>query len=499
MIVVYPIGVVGLYFYFLYHNRDAIMAMKAEEEAEKKRRKAEREEGGGHHGGSGGHGGSGSDDHGDEDVDKAADIGTHHQHHHTSHDGSDKRTHTDAAAAAAHAHGLAAAADAADIAARSLYERDDNKKLDGDGDGHVDGDKDKHGPIVGPAELTFLYRAYEGRVWYWEVVETTRRLLLTAVVSVVGTGSAAQVVFGIVVAIVYVKLYGHYQPYELDEHDVMQEVAQYQVFVTLFIALLIRGDLLQGAAWARTLDVMLFVANLTTATASLVFYFKLHELEATRARWTVMERLHRLVGRSPHTPPAAGAAAATAAAAGQNEEGQGAGEHHQQHQQRQRQGAQEGRRDEEEGAHAGHASHPLRLQRPDSIKDAVPAARSPSLPTLSGRTKVYVDVEGKGELDTAGPAASTPHTPLLLDAPAEWRVTAPVDDDDRPLAHLNPVVKKRRIHERSSLSPLHASSRTVLPAPLPPIAATRPAVLLPSAGTDVGAGAAGAASEAKDQ
>ena len=213
MIVVYPVGVIGLYFYFLYHNRDAIMAMKAAKTEEKKRLK-EQMEGRGH---------ANSGDRDDEDVHKAADIGGRDHHRDHGGKGGDKHTHEDAASVA-HAHGLTTAADANDLlAAPQSHEQHDDK-------GRHRGDKHRHGPIVSPAELTFLYLAYEGHVWYWEVVETARRLLLTAVVSVVGTGSAAQIVFGIIIAIVYVKLYGYFQPYELDEHDIMQEVAQYQVF-----------------------------------------------------------------------------------------------------------------------------------------------------------------------------------------------------------------------------------------------------------------------------
>jgi hypothetical protein len=63
-------------------------------------------------------------------------------------------------------------------------------------------------------ELSFLHKAYEGRCWYWEIVETCRRLLLTAVVSVVDTGSAAQIVFSIFIAVIYIKLYGFYAPYD---------------------------------------------------------------------------------------------------------------------------------------------------------------------------------------------------------------------------------------------------------------------------------------------
>jgi hypothetical protein len=37
-------------------------------------------------------------------------------------------------------------------------------------------------------ELSFLHEAYEPKFWYWEVIETTRRLLLTAVITVLPTG-----------------------------------------------------------------------------------------------------------------------------------------------------------------------------------------------------------------------------------------------------------------------------------------------------------------------
>jgi hypothetical protein len=64
-------------------------------------------------------------------------------------------------------------------------------------------------------ELNFLHKAYEGRCWYWEVVETCRRLLLTAVASVVAAGSSSQIVFSIFVAVLYIKLYGYFHPFEM--------------------------------------------------------------------------------------------------------------------------------------------------------------------------------------------------------------------------------------------------------------------------------------------
>jgi hypothetical protein len=97
---------------------------------------------------------------------------------------------------------------------------------------------------VTPDVIGFLHEAYEPQFWYWEIVETTRRLFLTAVVSVVAVGSPGQIVFGIFIAVLFVKLYGYFAPYKSDENDFLQEVAQYQVFITLFIALLLQSGTL---------------------------------------------------------------------------------------------------------------------------------------------------------------------------------------------------------------------------------------------------------------
>ena len=94
---------------------------------------------------------------------------------------------------------------------------------------------------IGAKEISFLYRAYEGKFWYWEVIETARRLILTAVLSVVAVGSNLQIIFGILIALLFIKLYGYYQPYERDDDDLLQEVAQYQIFMTLFVAFIIES------------------------------------------------------------------------------------------------------------------------------------------------------------------------------------------------------------------------------------------------------------------
>jgi hypothetical protein len=63
-------------------------------------------------------------------------------------------------------------------------------------------------------------------------------ILRSCIASLNTVGSSAQLVFGIFVTSVYIKLYGYFQPYAENEVDLLQELNQYFIFLTLFIILL---------------------------------------------------------------------------------------------------------------------------------------------------------------------------------------------------------------------------------------------------------------------
>jgi hypothetical protein len=60
------------------------------------------------------------------------------------------------------------------------------------------------------------------------------------VLSVVVAGSSTQIIFGIIIAMIFIKLYSDFAPYVSDEDDSIQELSQYQIFVTLLATLLIK-------------------------------------------------------------------------------------------------------------------------------------------------------------------------------------------------------------------------------------------------------------------
>ena len=54
--------------------------------------------------------------------------------------------------------------------------------------------------------LMFLWEPYKPSLWFWEVIETTRRLMMTGVLSVIEPGSFSQLIAGLMMNIAYIVL-----------------------------------------------------------------------------------------------------------------------------------------------------------------------------------------------------------------------------------------------------------------------------------------------------
>ena len=107
----------------------------------------------------------------------------------------------------------------------------------------------------------FLYESYEPRFWYWESVEAIRRIVLTGVVSVLSPSSSTQSVAGMILALIYIGLYGQLKPYENGKDDTLAFVGQYQIFWTFFGTLVIGNGLL-GSKQDKTVAVFIIIGNL---------------------------------------------------------------------------------------------------------------------------------------------------------------------------------------------------------------------------------------------
>jgi hypothetical protein len=117
--------------------------------------------------------------------------------------------------------------------------------------------------------LDFLFGDYSPEYWYWEIIETFRKVSLTGALVLVSRGTGFQIVVALVTTQLFIKLYGYYgeppvlscsdclllsslvsclllspfslsAPFSDDYLDIDSELSQYQTFGIFFIALLIQ-------------------------------------------------------------------------------------------------------------------------------------------------------------------------------------------------------------------------------------------------------------------
>lgn len=111
--------------------------------------------------------------------------------------------------------------------------------------------------------IEFLYIGYSPEYWYWEVVEISRRLLLTAVIAVIMKGEPLQIVIAVLIALVYVKLFKSYRPFKYEEANSLLLEGQYQILFTFFILLVMRQGSIPDIPYSEdVIDASLVIINL---------------------------------------------------------------------------------------------------------------------------------------------------------------------------------------------------------------------------------------------
>ncbi|GMI40862.1 hypothetical protein TrCOL_g4331 [Triparma columacea] len=91
--------------------------------------------------------------------------------------------------------------------------------------------------------LSFLYGSYEPKFWWFEVFETLRKLALTGFLVFLAPGTAAQVLFSLVMSFFAMRVYSDRQPFISESTDSFNNAAQLQLFFTLLGALALKVNL----------------------------------------------------------------------------------------------------------------------------------------------------------------------------------------------------------------------------------------------------------------
>ena len=96
------------------------------------------------------------------------------------------------------------------------------------------------------AHLLFLTEMYEPHCFWFEVVESWRRLMLSSMLVLFDDDSLVRSTVAIFVCLFNIKIFSYYEPFVDYDDDRLAEAAQWQLFVVLFAVLLIHMEKLSN-------------------------------------------------------------------------------------------------------------------------------------------------------------------------------------------------------------------------------------------------------------
>lgn len=92
------------------------------------------------------------------------------------------------------------------------------------------------------SSLKFLFQEYQPKFWYFEIIETLRKLFLTSVLSVISPGSTKQLVYGNLFVVVCLIVYIILSPFDDLELTTTSAICQLQIWFILFLSILIKEN-----------------------------------------------------------------------------------------------------------------------------------------------------------------------------------------------------------------------------------------------------------------
>jgi len=121
----------------------------------------------------------------------------------------------------------------------------------------------------------FLFLAYQPHAWWFEVYECFRRLLLSAALVFFLDGTSMQIVIGITIAILSIKLYAIIEPFVFLSTSYLAEICQWSIFAILFSGLLIKSQVTDSSEEhvnEELFDVILVAINLIAPVCAIFMF-----------------------------------------------------------------------------------------------------------------------------------------------------------------------------------------------------------------------------------
>ena len=151
-------------------------------------------------------------------------------------------------------------------------------------------------PTVG--HLLFLCESYTTEYWWFEVLECSRRLLLTAVLGIISVASIAAPTMGVVISMLYMYCFIRFQPFVLQGNNALSVLLQYSTAFFYLGAIMAKMDLSdESSRDKQTFDALLMVVIISGPALILAKSFIDSSVVATKRvaplvapKWTAQQK-----------------------------------------------------------------------------------------------------------------------------------------------------------------------------------------------------------------
>jgi hypothetical protein len=165
------------------------------------------------------------------------------------------------------------------------YHRDVANNMDAD-------EVNARNPVVLP--MRYLFGCYKPEFWYFEVIETLRRLLLTGFLTLIYPGATKQLVVGIFINVLFVAFYSFLSPYNEEELQFSSFLCQCQLILVFFVSILIKENVAISSGLINAMLILCIFSGIfyEAFLLPMIKYYSSHLVEGNKNEKAKYEEPH---------------------------------------------------------------------------------------------------------------------------------------------------------------------------------------------------------------
>ena len=148
------------------------------------------------------------------------------------------------------------------------------------------------------ATYAFLVKDYQEKYYYFECIFLIEKLILTGFLIFIDQGTIAQAYVATITAFAFCVIQTKYMPYALHQDNILKQLCEVQLLMTLLVSIILRTDLEEDALGETGYDIILMAVNILMVPGFMMLFASIGLWAVTCLLWDLLRKNRKIMEKT---------------------------------------------------------------------------------------------------------------------------------------------------------------------------------------------------------